>query len=253
MKLWISLLLFTLLGLPQSLLAAPVVLFDEGHAQLFLAKGERPLDLSALAGVFTATGYDVRTTSQPLDDNQLAGIDVLVSSGAFRAFAPEEIAAIQAFVKRGGGVAVMLHIAPPVGGLLHALGVEFTNYTLREQSNLIGGNRLDFRVRSLSVHPLTTGLPDFAVYGAWALRGTVASTVAVAQTSAHAWADLNGDEALSTGDAVQSFAVVVAGESGRGRFAVFGDDALFQNRYLEGNNRKLAENLVHWLRPGPKQ
>ncbi|NJC87270.1 MAG: DUF4350 domain-containing protein [Desulfuromonas sp.] len=247
MRWWLCLLLFGLLWLPQAVLAAPVVLFDEGHGQPFLARGERPLDLSALAGVFATAGYEVRTTSQPLESAQLTGIDVLISSGAFQPFTPEEVSAVRAFVERGGGLAVMLHIAPPLAGLLHTLEVDFTNGTLREQSNVIGSNRQDFRVRDLAPHPLNDGLQDFAVYGAWALRGTVPAVEIVARTGAHGWVDLNRDGQLSVGDAVQPFGVAVAGTFGFGRFAVFGDDALFQNRYLEGSNRALAVNLAGWL------
>jgi len=247
MKWWFSLLLFGLLGLPQTLLAAPVVLFDEGHGQLFLAKGERPLDLSTLSEVFASAGYEVRTSSQPLDSVQLAGIDVLISSGAFQPFTPEEVAAVQVFVEQGGGLAVMLHVAPPLGELLHAFEVDFTNYTLREKDNVIGANPQNFRVRDLAPHPLNNGLQNFAVYGAWALRGTVPAVEIVAQTGAHAWVDLNRDGRLSAGDAVQRFGVAVAGTLGLGRFAVFGDDALFQNRHLEGGNRALAVNLARWL------
>ena len=241
------LLLFALLAWPTVLLAAPVVMFDEGHGQPFLARGERPLDLSALAGVFAAAGYEVRTSSQPLEPRQLVDIDVLVSSGAFRPFTPEEVAAVKTFVKRGGGLAIMLHVAPPYAGLLQTLEVDFTNGTLREQNNAIGSNRQNFRVRDLPGHPLTDGLLDFAVYGAWALRGTAPEVTVVARTGVHGWVDLNRDGQLSVGDAVQPFAVAVAGTCGLGRFAVFGDDALFQNRYLEGSNRALAHNLARWL------
>lgn len=244
---WLSLLLFGLLLLPRPLLAAPVVLFDEGHGQPFLVGGERPLDLSTLAGIFTAAGYEVRTSSQALETDRLDGVAVLVSSGAFQSFSPEEVATVKKFVAGGGGLAVMLHVAPPLAGLLHALDVDFTNGTLREQSNVIGDNRQDFRVRDLSPHPLHGGLQDYAVYGAWALRGTAPHVEIVARTGAHGWIDLNHDGQLGIGDAVQPFGVAVVGKLGRGRFAVFGDDALFQNRYLDGNNRLLAENLARWL------
>jgi hypothetical protein len=30
---------------------------------------------------------------------------------------------------------------------------------------------------------------------------------------------------------------------------VFGDDALFQNRYLAGGNLPLADNLARWMLP----
>jgi len=52
----------------------------------------------------------------------------------------------------------------------------------------------------------------------------------------------------SGSDAVQAFGVLVAGSRGKGRFAVFGADAIFQNRFLDESNRQLAGNLAAWLR-----
>lgn len=251
MKWWFALLLVCVGVVPQPLLAAPVVLFDEGHGQLFLTRGERPLDLSALAGVFTAAGGEVRTCTQPLAASALAGIDLLIISGAFQPLSAEEVTAVREFVTRGGGLAVMLHVAPPLASLLHALEVDFTNGTLREQDQLIGGSPQDFRVSALAAHPLTAGLTDFAVYGVWALRGTAPGVDIIAATGARGWVDRNHDGQLGAADAVQPFGVAVAGTLGRGRFAIFGDDALFQNRYLEGHNRRLAGNLIGWLAPLP--
>ena len=116
---------------PQLVLAAPVVLFDEGHAQQFKVGGDRPLDLSGLGSAFTAAGYELRTTQQPLDATVLNGVDALVISGPFQPILPVEIAAIQEFLARGGGLAVMLHIAPPLDGLLQVLEVAFSNGTIR--------------------------------------------------------------------------------------------------------------------------
>jgi hypothetical protein len=42
--------------------------------------------------------------------------------------------------------------------------------------------------------------------------------------------------------------VVVTGELGAGRFIIFGDDAVFQNRFLDRQNRQLAKNLARWLK-----
>ena len=44
-----------------------------------------------------------------------------------------------------------------------------------------------------------------------------------------------------------SLVLMVAGELGQGRFVVLGDDAVFQNRYLDESNRKLAIQLLDWL------
>lgn len=247
MRLLLALTLFWTLTVPAVLWAAPVVLFDEGHGQPFVIAGERPLDLSGLAGVFTSAGYEVRASRQQFDAALLADVDVLVISGAFQPLRAEEIAVVQEFVTRGGGLAVMLHIAPPLAGLLHALEVDFSNGTLREHDQVIDGNPQDFRVSQLASHPLNAGLNDFALYGVWALRGTAPAVEVVAQTGPHGWVDLNHDGSFGAGDPVQPFAVVVAGTLGVGRYAVFGDDALFQNRFLEGNNRALAANLARWL------
>jgi len=43
------------------------------------------------------------------------------------------------------------------------------------------------------------------------------------------------------------FAVVVAGKLSSGRFVVFGDDAVFQNKFLTGDNLILGRNLAAWL------
>lgn len=241
-----------LLCVPRLLLAAPVVFFDEGHGQPFLIADEGPYGLASLAGLFRANGYDVRSVRGALDGEALATGDVLVISGAFQELSAAEVAAVRAFVARGGSLAVMLHVAPPLRGLLHALEVDFANGTLREHGGPPDVDPRNFRVNLLASHPLMEGLTDVAVYGAWALRGTVPGVDAVASTGRHAWIDLNRDGRLGPGDAVQSFAVAVAGGLGGGRFVVFGDDAIFQNSFLEGSNLRLAENLVRWLKPAAR-
>jgi hypothetical protein len=235
------------LALPQLAVAAPVVLFDEGHAQQFKIGGDQPLDLSGLAAAFTRAGYEIRTTTQALDATALTGIDALVISGPFQAIRADEVAAIQAFLTRGGALAVMLHIAPPADALLQALEVAFSNGIISEKANIIGDNPQDFKVIDLAKHPLTAGLSDFALYGAWALQPTAAVSEVLAKTSNHSFVDLNRDRTYNTGDAMQPFAVLVAGTHREGRYAVFGDDAIFQNRFLEGSNRQLADNLARWL------
>ena len=93
---------------------------------------------------------------------------------------------------------------------------------------------------------LFSGINSFSAYGVWALKPG-ASSSAIARTSPEAWVDLKGDNIFSEGDAVGAFAVVVMGTLGKGDFVVFGDDAIFQNRFLDDNNRKLAINLGTWL------
>lgn len=227
--------------------AAPIVLFDESHGQQFLIGKNGPLDLSELAAFYQTNDISVISRSDTLTKELLASIDVLVLSGPFLSLTDSEVADVIDFIDAGGGLAIMLHIASPVRDLLHRLEVDFTNGTLRETSQLIGGNPINFKVSVLADHPVTTGLESFSVYGVWALRGTSPHAGILAETSQHGWVDLNHDNQLSSGDAIQRFGVMVAGKIGQGRYVVLGDDALFQNRFLDEANRQLALQLVSWL------
>ncbi len=227
--------------------AGPVVLFDESHQQQFLIENDGPLDLSGLAAAISQNGCTVRTTVEPLLRENLADVDMLVISGAFQPLSSDEVDAIAEFISAGGSVAVMLHIAPPVGALLQRLEVDFSNGPAREMRHVIDNNPLNFKLYDFAEHPLTAGLESFSVYGSWALRGTADNVKTIAHSSDHSWVDLDHSGELSPGDVTQKFGVLVVGEAGQGRFAVFGDDALFQNRFLDVDNLKLVSNLVNWL------
>jgi len=227
--------------------AAPLVLFDESHNQQFVVGKSGLLDLSELAALYQANGFTVSSHSGGLSKETLAPVDVLVLAGPFESLSSSELEAVIEFIDAGGGLAIMLHIAPPVRNLLHRLDVDFTNGTLREANQTIDGNPLNFKINIMADHPVTAGLESFSIYGAWALRGTAQHTVVLAETSQHAWVDLNHDNQLAAGDAVQTFGVMVAGARGKGRYVVLGDDAIFQNRFLDEDNRKLALRIVNWL------
>jgi hypothetical protein len=228
--------------------AAPVVLVDQSHDQRFLVEKEEPLHLSGFAAILRGEGFTVRAGAKPLSDETLQGVDVLVISGPFREINPQEVAAVGRFLERGGRMAVMIHIGQPLAELFRRIEVDFTNYVLSEQENIIGDDPKNFQVKNLADNPLFSGLTHFSLYGGWALVNTAENSRIIASTSPKAWVDFNGDGTLSKGDIVQTFGVVVAGKLGAGRFVVFGDDAIFQNKFLDESNRKLAINLARWLR-----
>jgi len=240
-------LFITLLFVPLSFgeETAPLILFDQGHNQRFLIENGGELQLSRLADIFKQQGARVEATRIPFCDKSLHGVSGLVISGPFEQIQPKEIEAVLRFLKRGGRLAVMLHVGPPLAGLLARLDVDSSNAVLHERQNIIE-NDLNFRVKALSSSPLFTGVSQFSAYGAWALDAGASSAI-IARTSPDAWVDLNGDSVLSKGDAVGTFGVVVSGTSGTGNFIIFGDDAIFQNRYLDADNSKLAANLGSWL------
>jgi hypothetical protein len=253
-----SILFFTLLSLlfcNLSLAAPPRVLFDQGHGQAFTIEKEGELQLGQLADKLRNNGCQVLVTEAPLTPELLSKVNALIISGAFKPLSETEIKAIGGFIDNGGRVVIMLHVAPPLVPLLEELGVASANGVVREweKSQILGGEPLNFKVSNLKEHPLNEGLTYFSVYGGWPLLPLREGVRTVASTSAMAWVDLNRDRVLSNEDAVQEFGVLVTGNIGKGEFAVFADDAIFQNRFLKGENEKLAENLGRWLKQAKAQ
>jgi hypothetical protein len=247
-KLKLCLAACALLALPLSARAgSPVVLFDEGHNQQFLVGQEGELDLSGLARLFREERVEVRASTGPLTAEALGGAAGLVISGPFAPFTPAEIEAVAGFLDRGGRLAVMLHIGMPVGPLLGSLGVEVSPGPVHEMADIIDGTDLNFTLSRFAQHPLTAGLDKFRVYGCWALKPTRQGVLALASTGKYAWLDWNNDRRYSAGDPVGSLVVATTVKVGRGEAVIFGDDALFQNRFLKDENRELGRRLGRWL------
>jgi len=226
------------------------ILFDQGHGQRFLVEKTGPLDLSNLSALFKQKEFSVKSSKTTFSNEVLSDASALIISGPFIHFSAEEIDSIVNFIERGGRLCIMLHIGAPVVELLHRLGVDVSNGVIREREGVIKGESLNFHVTRLASHDLNKGLKQFNLYGGWALVNTGDTAAIIAETSPTSWVDLNGDKKFSAGDAVQSFGVAVAGSIGKGKFVVFGDDAIFQNKFLDEVNILLGKNLVEWLTEG---
>ena len=240
----------TLAGCTRPSLPPPVILFDQGHGQRFLIENTEELDLSKLASVFSEQGFTVKSSNQLFTKELLTGISTLVISGPFKPISLSETTVIQRFLNDGGQLCVMLHIGFPVNDLLHSLGVAVSSGVIREQLNQHDKSKpKDFFVNNLAEHPITKNLEKINFYGAWALNTQLEANI-IAKTSPSAWIDLNKNNTLEKGDAVQPFNVIVTGQMGHGHFMVFSDDAVFQNRFLANENHVLAVNLAKWLKEG---
>lgn len=256
---WKKVFIFALLGLLLPLgackrapLPPPVALFDQGHGQHFLVENKGELDLSKLGETFKSVGFQVKTSApdQVFTDEVLADVSTLIISGAFKPMSDAEVEVVKKFIARGGQLCVMLHIASPLATMLNNLGVAVSNGVIRELNNLPQSEKnTDFFVTDLAPHPLTKGLTQINLYGTWALNVEQDANV-VGRTSPQAWVDLNNNNTHDPDDATQAFSVVVTGQLGNGHFAIFADDAIFQNRFLDGPNQQLANNLVAWLKAG---
>lgn len=229
---------------------SPVVLFDAAHGEKFLPDQEDPLALTQLGRLFLDQGFKLRSSKEPLTPALLSAVDAVVISGPFTPLAAAEIDALYAFVERGGHLAIMLHIAPTASPLLARFNLVHSNGVIREEAPAqIEGEALNFYVTQLQKEELFAGIERFAVYGSWALAAEGKGARIVASSSNNSWVDLNNDRTYSAADARQSFGIVALGEAGAGNFVVFADDAIFQNRFLVNENRRLAENLIQRLKP----
>ncbi len=238
---------FCFLLITGSAYASPSVLFDQGHRQAFLVENSGELDLSRLVDLFREEGVEVTATAEPLSQESLSAVDALVISGPFAPLGKNEVAAVVDFVRRGGKLSLMLHIAQPLAPLMMDLGVMYSKGVIREQVNGVDEKMTDFFAATSGSHSIVDGLDRFALFGAWGVAGRRDDVKEFAATGEHGWIDLNKDGMLSPGDAMQKLSVAVSGNIGQGEFLVFGDDAIFQNRFLENENEQLARNLVHWI------
>jgi len=223
------------------------VLFDEGHGQKFLINDAALLGLSGLAAVFSRHGFSLSTRSAPLDHQALTDIDILIISGPFAPYSPGEISAIQKFLSEGGHLCLMLHIAPPLHGLLQQIGINPARGVVYENENVLQDNPLDFRAVSLAPHPLTQNLQHVNFYGAWGFMSPLENQEVIARTSPHAWIDLNRNGRVEPQLELYPYGLIITGKRGKGNFVIFSDDAIFQNKFLHNENSVLAENLAQWL------
>jgi hypothetical protein len=224
------------------------VIFDQGHGQKFVIEKEGELQLSGLSGLLKQKGYGVKIDIGQINDAALNTADALVISGAFQPLSPEEINAVLRFIGRGGKLCVMLHIPQPLTGLMSRLKVYASNGVIQEHDNMINNSPLDFYITNMAKHKITKGLKKIGVHGAWALMTESSTARIIARTGPKAWIDLNGDGQFNGNDARQPFGVIIAGTLGKGSFVIFGDDAIFQNRFLDRENMPLGKNLADWMK-----
>ena len=251
MRLFILCCLLTLLPL-SALAQPPRILFDQGHRQAFVVDKDGPLQLSGFANLLQRQGWEIDRTTSALNRQALKKTDALVISGPFAPVDENEQQAILNYLKSGGKVAVMIHIWQPLLPLLNKLGIDVGNRAINEMQEQPNGKTTNFVVSHFRPHPLTEGLYHFSIYGGWPLRVFAQQGRGIARSSKNSWVDINNDRRLSKGDLVSSFDVVISGDYGRGSFVVFADDAIFQNQFLHGGNKRLAENLSRWLKNRPR-
>ena len=239
------------------------VLFDEHHGEAWSIRPEaaarmRPSHPAAAsyataAAELTARDFDAVTTAgRPLDEVALADVDVLVIAhpsdpkwertvGADSpVFSPAEIAAVQDFVARGGGLVVLgEEEEDKYGGnlndLLAPFGVRFENTIVFEYDP--GDGVPSWVVGESAPKPadpgILHGVGEVGFYRAGALSTDDPGAVVL---RTRATADPPGA------------ALVAATQYKEGRVVVVADSDLFGDDYLSRrDNRRLWMNLLYWV------
>lgn len=222
------------------------VLFDQGHGQRSLLAPSDPGGFSELARIFQEQGLQPVASQAPLSSETLTGCTAVVIAGPMAPLTNPELVSLGKFLRQGGQLCLLLKVTEPATPLLQNLGLAVSNRTINETSQLLDEHPTHFAVAALTPHPLTQGVRQFKIHDSLALNPREEANV-LGKTSPQAWIDLNGNGQRDPQDAQQSFSVMVTGPFGRGRFAVFGSESLFQNQLLSGDNQQLAQNLARWL------
>lgn len=204
----------------------------------------------------------------PLTDEMLEARDVLylgLTDESLPAFSEREIATVERWVRRGGGLLVLSEHTNAYGSLEHTnpllarFGIEATNCTSAETdpaSQLAGRGWL--RVTRFADHPVTRGLRAVAMTAAGSLRITDGSVVPLMTTSPEAFADTGdpatdpdgryGDLAWQEGEAKGAQVLAAAREYGKGRVVVLADMNVIGDTWLHyGDNLAFARQTLAWL------
>lgn len=227
--------------------AQATTVFDLSHSEVFSPLKGGPLNYSAFHD-FIGQGQRVGVNNGPITAAALKGVRTYIIAGPMQPLAPDEIAALEAFVRAGGNLLVLLHISAPAAQLTGSFGIAVSNFTIGETTGLIDNASQDFVVTRFTNHEVTEGLEKITVWGSWGLMATDGRAKVVASTSDKAWADIDRNRKLDPGEPVQSFGIVAASELGTGKVVIIADDAPFANRFLDAaDNRRLAENIMRWF------
>jgi hypothetical protein len=262
--------------------AGPVVLVDEAHTNFHTTDGR----YYAFAQTLRRDGYQVRGVRAPFTPRALADAQVLVIANALHAsndqnwtlpnpsaFTPEEIAAVEAWVRDGGSLLLIADHMPFPGAaaeLASAFGVTMGNgfaYDAAENESKMRFARSD---GSLADHPVTRGrdaaerVDSVFAFTGQAFRATAPGAEPLMTLAAGsvlllpqvAWQFTAETPRAQVGGQLQGAVL----RHGRGRVAVFGEAAMFsaqragpQRQPMGMNDPRAPQNVqfllnvMHWL------
>jgi hypothetical protein len=223
----------------SALVGSGALLIDRFHANDF--------DVSGFTNFLAANGWTVAEhTSRRIDEAALDTIDVLLVPGRLGAsiftFTASEVAAIQSFLARGGGLWVLHDAENPTGvnTLSTAFGVTFQYDYVRDPSNNEGYIFWP-TIHLLSPHAITTNVETYGYYAGDCLAVTEPAQI-VGRADEDSW---------SLFCPVGSMPPTLAVWEQQGRAVFAGDETPLHPSYypnvLREEEEILLQNIANWL------
>jgi hypothetical protein len=223
--------------------------FDISHGEIFPPLGEVTSSYSEFYKQFQTNGFDTSINVNPITQDALSNVNVLVFAGPMTKFDTQEINAINNFVQNGGNLLVLAHISSPLTGLMQEFNITISGSVTSESENLIDSSPQNFFVKDIENHTITKDIKQIAVFGSWSLLSEEPART-VAWTSETAWSEVTKNMIFDNDSEKQGrLGIVSAVEYSRGKVVVITDDAVFLNKFIDtADNRLLGENIILWFK-----
>ncbi len=216
-----------------------------------------------------ANGFETKISKSRIRSALLKRVQILflgLVDDSHPAFEEEELRAIEAFVRGGGGLFVITdhsncyHHAEIINPVLQRFGFYAAKATAcdRGQPNTVSGNGWLWST-NVKNHAVTRGVGaiSFQTGGGYVITGTVAQPLVL--TSRHGWFDrwdptkdddggYYGNWKQDPGEQGGALPLVVAATVGRGRVVAVGDQNMLGDAWLRyADNDRLGVNAALWL------
>lgn len=226
--------------------AAPRIIFDMAHGEIFGAEDTSDLGQSKAVELIRESGFNVEVNTAPLTAESLDGAAGVVLAGPMRALMESEQRAIQEYVRTGGTVLMTVHVPFPVLSVPQAYGLKPTTFVLESTTPLPGAGDPSVLIADGVVpDPITTGVSRIFVLSGWGVDVVGVGARTVVETAEDTWIDVDRDNALTSKDRVGPFGLVGVSDVGAGSFILVGDDAVFANVGIDqADNAQLLRNVL---------
>ncbi|MHC1591444.1 MAG: Gldg family protein [Candidatus Helarchaeales archaeon] len=238
-----------------------VIMFDESHSELLqLDRVQRDKDWDSwtrLKKLMDSLHYKViKNTTEPITDEILKNVDILVLGCPRTPFSESEITSIVSFVENGGSLFLMSNYGGDMrnntnlSAISRNFGIEFCNDQIFDPEQNIAGYKYGVIISDLSDSPICFNVPEFYYLIGCSLKVSKnARTIARSSQSSYHKIYEKGETWKK--DSTARLPVIAAVETeNKGRIVAIGEFNLFSDDdfgLIMPSNKKLFINIINWL------